>query len=229
MQELESQPSMTSQCSKISQTNIDRVESPILSARPSPNIPHASGDLATQAEFEFPDELPLDDSKEPNLRDLYLKGETYTLAMVVEEVLAGISLFGGKANKYKTCIKRIQALSETVAPATKQMSEWDDSDNDHVKKDGGKQKASKSKQKRLTKHAEKLFSEMKEEGEKLLCSVCQFYLHLLLKRYSSVLTSLNGHTAPLSAQASREIRCDASQQYRTPPECLRHNLLGGQL
>ena len=137
------------------------MESPACEAGPLPDTPHASAESTAKVEFELPDDLPLVESNDPSLRDLYLKGRTYTLAMVVEEVLSGVSLFGGKTNKYKLCIRRVQALDNTAAPAMKQMPN-SGSDRGHRVKQ----------RKRFTEHAEKLFSEMEEEGEKLRVSVC---------------------------------------------------------
>ncbi|KAF8419181.1 hypothetical protein EV426DRAFT_702041 [Tirmania nivea] len=169
--------SKASLCPKVYETDIGRVTSPACAAGPSSETPR--GSPVTEPNFEFPGDLPVEESNEPNLRDLYLKGQTYTLAMIVEEVLAGVSLFGAKANKYQLCIKRIQALDRTAALAeSKQTSEWDDSDTDRkhkaslFEKDDDKSNGDKAKQKRrLAEHAEKWLSDMEEEGKKLLSSL----------------------------------------------------------
>jgi len=152
----------------------------------------ATESIDAEVNFEFPEGLPVEESNEPNLRDLYLKGQTYTLAMSVEQVLLGISLFGGKVNKYRLCMKRIYALGNTSAPAEpKQMSEWDDSDSGGQEKasnfTGGSRREKAKQNKELAKDAEKWYSEMEEEGERLLVSVCLLSMHLIVVGYYSFL------------------------------------------
>jgi len=172
--------------SKPVETSIGRLKSPLSEGGPSTGTPRAADDIAPEVDFELPGDFLVEESNEPNLRDLYLKGQTYTLAMIVEEVLSGIGLFGGKANKYQICIKRIYTLGRPSAPAgpmQMHMSEWDVSDSSDKNKasdiSGDTARVKAKQRESLAKHAEKWYSEMEEEGERLRLSVCLFPLHLL--------------------------------------------------
>ncbi|KAF8427604.1 hypothetical protein BGX38DRAFT_1278692 [Terfezia claveryi] len=160
-----------------SETDNSSVKSPMCAAGTSPYGARASENAVEEVQFQFPGSLPVEESNDPDLRDLYLKGQTYTLALVMEEVLSGISLFCGKANKYQHCIKRMYALDKTSAPAgSKQTSEWDcsgsQSHEHRASRVEGVSETAKAKQKgKLENHAEKWLAEMEEEGEKLLVSL----------------------------------------------------------